>query len=342
MRSHGVEEGAPERDSARDETIRMASNHVKDGAYADAEKLLVSLLLEVPSDQTARYLLGMARYRAKDHQGAERAFRALVELTPDHAQGQYGLAVALIDQGRRDEAIPPLESALRARPDFPEAQDRLSEIRAGAAPPPGSHWTSLAEALDTRSGVPLDDAAMAGVIRWTGRPVALSLTPAALLAAVVLLVPVALIEAVEATPGGWPREGLAQVWRLLSAASIPLALVVLATAGARWFTTVYTVRDRRLEVSRGILRRRHMVLWFHDIERQPIVEQTLVDLVLGMGSVVLITDALLESSASRRQRLGRIVLKGLTAQHASRLAELIRQATMMERRRMIANFMSTR
>ena len=58
---------------------------------------------------------------------------------------------------------------------------------------------------------------------------------------------------------------------------------------------------------------------------------------------MLVTDALLVSRASRRSRSpGRLVLRGLLAQDAYDLAGVIRQAVLVERRRMIQSFITTR
>jgi hypothetical protein len=73
-----------------------------------------------------------------------------------------------------------------------------------------------------------------------------------------------------------------------------------------------------------------------------VVQQTLLDIVLGLGSIVLTTDAVLVSRAAKRSRLGQVVLRGLPAGRADQLVGVIRLAMLLERRRMVQNFMATR
>lgn len=332
-----------------DEALDAAAGRIRAGANSDAEGLLLPILQVNPANRPARYLLGMARFRGGDFVGAEQVFRILVESTPNDANGQYGLGVSLMKLGQLDEAAVALEAALRARPDFAEAQRKLMEVRAGSPSPgslpqPGSGWTSLAEMLDVRGRPPLDDDALAGNLRWTGRPIPLSLVPAVVAAVVVVLAPRALRALINAVPAGSLRDLLAQFWRLAAAISLPLAVVILTGAAASWLVTRYVLCERRLEVTKGILRRRHVVVWFHEMERQAVVQQTLLEMLVGLGSIVLVTEALLASRAffGRPPSPGKLVLRGLLVQDAYQLAAVIRRTVLVERRRMIQSFITNR
>ena len=60
--------------------------------------------------------------------------RAVVALNPvDKADAHYRLARALMDAGQRDEARHEVLQALEVAPNYPDAQDLLLELRAGAA-----------------------------------------------------------------------------------------------------------------------------------------------------------------------------------------------------------------
>jgi tetratricopeptide (TPR) repeat protein len=321
--------------------IREASSRIRVGAYAEAEQKLLAVLDLHPGQEGAWYWLGLARFKRRDFAGAEEAFASLLRLQPAHPEGQYGLGVSLYEQGRLDAAGAAIENALRLRPDFAEAERKLRDIRAQAAAG-APRQPSLAETLDVRRGPLPDDETMAGEVRWAGRPSALALIPPAVLAVVVVLAPQALRALVESLPPGPARASMATVWRLAEALALPIALVLITLAAALWFTTLYTLRDRRLEIQRGVLRRRHMVLWFYELERQPIVEQTLIDTLLGLASIVLVTNALLDSKTAQRSNLGRLQLQGLDEARAFEVAASLRQRMLPERRRMVNTWMASR
>ena len=327
-----------------DAALNAAGKLIRSKRYASAEAVLTQVLSRDNGHSGAWYLLGMARFRAGDAAGAEQAYRMLVEQAPTNANGHYGLGLALMQLGRRDEAAVAFEAALQARPGFVEAAHRLQQLRGTATPPvPDAGWTSLAEMLDVRTRRVLNDDELAGKVRWAGRPFPASTLPGlvAALAAVVLL-PRALRLLAEPLAASSQRDTLAQLWRLAEALRLPLIALIPVVSVAWWLARWYAVRDRRLEVTQGVLRRRHVVLWYHDLERQPVVEQTLLDQLLGFASIALETNALLLTRSARRSRLGRLYLRGLRHRTATELAAVIRQATLQERRRMIQTFISTR
>jgi hypothetical protein len=330
---------ADDRGAVRD----RAAGHIRSGRLAEAQADLAEVLSADPEDRVALMLMGMARFRADDYAGAEQAYRAVVDAAPDDADAHYGLAVSLVRLGRRGEAARSLEAALGVRPGFTQAARRLDELRAAATVAvDDDDVASLAQLLDRSKGVRLDDETLAGQVRWRARPLPIAVVQSAVIAVAALGVPPLLRASTEPLPSGSARDMGAALWRIASAASWPFAVVCVGVGVAAWLTTGYVVREHRLEVTRGVLVRRHVVLWFHDIERQPVVQQNLAEQVLGLASVVVVTDALLLSRTSKRSRLGGLALNGLPAGRAFEFAALLREATLTERRRMIANFISTR
>jgi len=60
------------------------------------------------------FTLGNLRCQVKDYSGAETAYRKALRTTPDHAATLRNLAIALIKQNRRQEAVKPLTRALKS------------------------------------------------------------------------------------------------------------------------------------------------------------------------------------------------------------------------------------
>jgi tetratricopeptide (TPR) repeat protein len=69
-----------------------------------------------------------ARRKSGDLAGAEQALRKAVEALPDSARAQYHLARCLVDQGRRDEALPILRYAAERWPNFRASRNLLRRL----------------------------------------------------------------------------------------------------------------------------------------------------------------------------------------------------------------------
>jgi len=98
---------------------------VEQGRAADAAE---SFARAVGADRTsAEYVAnrGNARRAAGDRAGAEQDYRAALLLDPRWVNALNGLGVLLVEDGRAAEAIPLLESAARAEPEFWEARLNL-------------------------------------------------------------------------------------------------------------------------------------------------------------------------------------------------------------------------
>jgi Tfp pilus assembly protein PilF len=114
------------------------------GRYDDARDSFEAALRLKPSDPGLLYNIGQCQDRGGDPAGAERAYRACLEIAPDHPPCRQAQAALLVRLGRRDEAGRIIEDWLGARPqlaaayaldgwywrqagDLPRAQSRLQQ-----------------------------------------------------------------------------------------------------------------------------------------------------------------------------------------------------------------------
>jgi superkiller protein 3 len=72
--------------------------------------------------------VGGALYLANDLMGAERAYRRIVELSPQDAVGWYNLGNVLAVRGQAEAAIGALEQAVAVKPDYFEAYNNLGAL----------------------------------------------------------------------------------------------------------------------------------------------------------------------------------------------------------------------
>jgi tetratricopeptide (TPR) repeat protein len=87
----------------------------EDGDHATA----VSLLERAAQDEAPASVwfdLGLARQDARDHDGAARAYRRVIETKPDHAEAALNLGVVLQASGDLDGAMRAYRDAYRLRP----------------------------------------------------------------------------------------------------------------------------------------------------------------------------------------------------------------------------------
>jgi serine/threonine-protein kinase len=79
-----------------------------------------------PDDALAHYTLGAILCDVKhDYSGAEAEFRAAIRLKPDSANAHASLGIALLGQGKLDEAIGGFREAIRLRPDLADVHINL-------------------------------------------------------------------------------------------------------------------------------------------------------------------------------------------------------------------------
>jgi hypothetical protein len=343
---------------------RQAAGLIKVGRYDDAKRLLEQELIRSPTDPQLLYLLGMAAYRSGDNAAALAGFQRAVDADPKNASALYGLGLTLRHRGEYGEARSAFEAALAANSKLEEARAQLANLPAERSPaygfsaPPraapagvkpdepsvGPEATvSLAELLDTRGRPQPDDDTLAGEVVWEGQPSPRMLVGAVIGAILLLLVPGLLEDAASGLPSGPARDGLAWLWRVASAAALPVALFLVVLSAANWMTRFYVLRRHRIEVSSGLLRRQHVTVWLHDLERPVAVNQKLWHLALGVATIQLDT-TILPAGRGRRAagRPGRLLLSGLPNDLAEELSAVIRAEALWQRRRMVQNFVSSR
>ena len=108
-------EGAGESSETYD-LFQLGRKNLRSGLAAQATVPLEKAKRREPRSRSIREALGIAYFRIGRWAEAEAEFRALVELSPDDEFAHYALGRALVNQGRRTEAIPHMKLARSLRP----------------------------------------------------------------------------------------------------------------------------------------------------------------------------------------------------------------------------------
>jgi len=100
-----------------------------DGAQADLKDVLAA----APDLWEAHFAIGLIARRRGDAAGAERAFRRVLELSPEQPDALHELGVALLMAERTGDAVPVLDAAARLRPNDAGylADAGFAQLRAG-------------------------------------------------------------------------------------------------------------------------------------------------------------------------------------------------------------------
>ena len=106
---------------------------MSEGRYARAAQSLEEVVQQRPAHQGARYLLGLARYRARDDQGALSELEQLSPESDHYVEARLRIADILMMLGRFRRAELAVRHALKKRPE-------------------GPLWIKLAEIIERRSG----------------------------------------------------------------------------------------------------------------------------------------------------------------------------------------------
>src|SRR6478736_1524683 len=105
--------------SMSDETydlFQLGRTHLRSGMPAQATVPLEKAKRREPQSRSIREALGIAYFRIGRWAEAEAEFRALVELAPADEFAHYALGRVLVNQGRRQEAMPHVKLARSLRP----------------------------------------------------------------------------------------------------------------------------------------------------------------------------------------------------------------------------------
>jgi tetratricopeptide (TPR) repeat protein len=98
------------------------------GSVQIAHRAYATALRRWPSNPLALGGLGNSAYALGDYAHAERAYRALLALNPNHAQGWNNLAYALIQLGQREAALAAIARARALDPENSDYRDSQREL----------------------------------------------------------------------------------------------------------------------------------------------------------------------------------------------------------------------
>lgn len=138
--------------SAEDEARQLLDA----GKPEEAKARLEAIAKGDESGPQVAMLHGVAEFRLKRFDRAEALFREVLEAQSDHDKAVYYLGLALERQGRADEALDAYREAVRLRPDFSEAREKLEEQ--GEEPPAEDASPARDEPRFTDFSVPRNEA----------------------------------------------------------------------------------------------------------------------------------------------------------------------------------------
>jgi tetratricopeptide (TPR) repeat protein len=101
------------------------------GRFPEAEAALEHCLKLAPHLAEGWFTLGFVRLNRKNYPGALECFRTVIRLTPGHLGAHCRVGECLEAMGDRAGAIDSYQLALRHRPDYPEARERLAKLQGG-------------------------------------------------------------------------------------------------------------------------------------------------------------------------------------------------------------------
>jgi predicted Zn-dependent protease len=107
----------------------LAEGYLRVYRTLDAMACLDHWLERDPDNVRALELRGLTFVTGKGVKRASDDYRRVLELDPSRAETRWRLAVALLDLGGYDEALPHLERLARERPDDPEVLARLARCQ---------------------------------------------------------------------------------------------------------------------------------------------------------------------------------------------------------------------
>ena len=99
------------------------------GREAEAETVYERAATVRPTEALAHFNLGNARFRRGDLEGAAVAYRAAIRNDSGLSRAHFYLAVALINSGRPEEALPSLYDALEFAPGDEEILEIIRQVR---------------------------------------------------------------------------------------------------------------------------------------------------------------------------------------------------------------------
>lgn len=125
-----------------EEAIRMKQNYTEallfltqidilNNNVAQAIERTRSIISIEPQNPARYYQYGVLQTAAGDTEQAIAAFERAIALDPQYANARYYLALAYVEQGRRDDALAQLDVVAGYNPDNEQLRDLMERIRAG-------------------------------------------------------------------------------------------------------------------------------------------------------------------------------------------------------------------
>ncbi|MES2602488.1 MAG: GNAT family N-acetyltransferase [Pseudomonadota bacterium] len=108
--------------------ITVAKSHHQRGQIAEAEKAYRAILEAEPKHADAMYLLGIALLQQHKYEAAEQQLRLAIGLQPNVAMLHYNRGLALQQLGRHEDALTSFDSALALKPDYDLALAQRNSI----------------------------------------------------------------------------------------------------------------------------------------------------------------------------------------------------------------------
>jgi len=239
------------------------------------------------------YAEALSRYRSGDFRGALRVLLQSQPGFPDHVGTMYGLGMSYIRIGDKENAVRWLNETLkhnRRHPGALKALETLSNNSYGKSGPVLSgdrggqlHASARAQtkrrpslAQDLDADLPIDPIRLPGAVLWTGRRRLIS-HKRLLFGSLSLFI--------------WAAQGG------------PMFLVVgvigVVAAFLNYGLSAYTVYERAIDISEGVLKRSHRTIWLYNVLDIQL-HQTPMLMLAHTGSLVMHLDH--ESVPTRRRK----------------------------------------
>lgn len=113
----------------------LAQCHQRANRLDDAAEALQRALDLTPEDPGLYYFLAMVEHDRRNYPRAIAAYRTFLAAEPDHVEARTDLGMALLEQGRAEEAHAAFAEALKLRPRYAAAEFGLRESLSRMVPP---------------------------------------------------------------------------------------------------------------------------------------------------------------------------------------------------------------
>ncbi len=107
----------------------QAEDVFRQGDYERAAHLFERYVVRKPNNEWGHYMLGIASWKAGDHDAAERALKGVLQIDPDNVKALTNLGRVLLEEGRPGDAKPHLEHAVEVAPESDAAWRVLGNVQ---------------------------------------------------------------------------------------------------------------------------------------------------------------------------------------------------------------------